>query len=255
MKPLKVDQWIIKDVLSKGGFLLFGGTKGIGKSIMVFNLAKDLSTGAKCCWGLEGLEIPKPRTVLYLDYELGEDRIHKRARELFDEAPPEGLHYLTDAEEALDLDSNLGTQHLTNYVNAINPEVVIIDPVSDFMTGSDSDNSDVRDFFKNMKRIRAERNDIAFVLVHHFGKVPQGQYAQDYDALNINNFRGASKWTDSVDTAATVVQEGKMRQGTWKNRIRWVKTRDSTLQDQETVLHIENFKVSFGEKEKGLKKI
>jgi len=209
-------------ILPKGAFFLFGGETGIGKSLLMLNIMDRLMGPRPGHWpGRPDIELTDvPQRALYLDAEIGEWGLWDRTKKIWTQAPPRGFVYATDTAE-MTIDTEPGRKRLLDLVLAAQPEIVIIDPVSSFMSGSDSDNSAVADFFRSLRWIQEKAGPITFLLSHHFRKKPQEK--QDYDPLDMDNFRGASKWMNEAWSVLTMKSEDLFLR---KVVARWAKVRN-----------------------------
>lgn len=209
-------------ILPRGGFFLFGGETGIGKSMLMLNIMHALfdhrPRGFPGCRSLPLVDTPE--RVLYLDAEVGEWGLWRRVKDIWDEPPPHGFVYATATSEYV-LDTEPGRRKMLDLLQASQPEIVIIDPVSSFLLGDDSENSSVAQFFRSLRWFQEQLNPLlTFFLIHHFRKKPSER--ADFDGLDIDNFRGASKWNNEAWTALTLIEEDR---ATRRIRGRWAKVR------------------------------
>lgn len=218
----EMPSYIPGGILPKGGFFLFGGEPGVGKSLFILNLMRRimgqrpstfpaypaLALGDKC------------ERALYLDAEVGRHGLWERVKGIFDTPPPHGFVYTTETSE-LTLDTEAGRGRLKKLIDTAKPEIVIVDPVSSFMAGSDSDNSNVADFFRTLRWLQEQQPDpLTFILCHHFRKKPSER--EDWDPLDLENFRGATKW---ISEAWTILPLADIDRSKRSVKARWGKVR------------------------------
>ena len=109
-------------------------------------------------------------------------------------------------EPELKLDSAL--DKIRKQLDQIQPNVLILDPISNFHSGNENAAQEVEYLINQIKILLREYRelDLSVVFTHHFGKPPAAQFAADVDRLSPYTFRGSSKWYDAVDTAHTIVK-------------------------------------------------
>lgn len=214
-------------VLPKMGVLIFGGETGIGKTMLMLNMARDLSTPNPTLWGIPGLEIPERANVLYVDQETGEHGLYLRASKMWAGEEP-GPVFIQSDHSPLKIDTHLGRKKLEDLIEESRAQVVMLDPASNFIDGSENSNDDVKKLFHALYDIRSRQIGVSFVLAHHFGKPPRGADDRNvFDPHERYNFRGAAKWVDSPDTVVTVVRvdHGLEKEELWRLNLSFEKIR------------------------------
>ena len=206
-EPTKVNPyWIGGGLLPQEGIMIFGGETGIGKTMLMLNMARDLTTPGSMLWGIDGYDIPKPATVLYVDQESGEHVLGKRVKVMFAKDPPNDLIWYS-SREPMRIDSLMDQRKLERMIDETGAQVVLLDPASNFIEGSENSNDDVDKLFHVLYDIRARRPGLSFVLAHHFGKPPKSYNDKEaHEPHGLYNFRGAAKWVDSPDTVITLTK-------------------------------------------------
>lgn len=161
--PPEID-WIVEGVLESNGTAMIYGDSGIGKTFLALHLA--------CCIG-SGRRWFKCRTrkskVLYLDGENGDGLMHRRSRMI----DPEGeadVTYFSFPAVSLEVDGQL---LIASLVEALHADVVVIDPLMNFMEGDENSIEDIRPQLRGL-RAMADNLDVAIVLIHHENR--QGGY-------------------------------------------------------------------------------
>ncbi len=204
--------WIEPHFIPYSSKVLIGGEAKIGKSFTSMDLARALATGT-APFGGSSLWVPIPAKVLLCDKELGAWTLGKRAASFFQTATPEELALASKnfIAETGSPDFYFDAPHcrraLIDYLDEHQPNVMIVDPVSKFMQGSDQDNDDVRRFLEFMDILIerfAKSTRLSIVMSHHFKKPSTDFRGNKIDPGSSYNFRGGSRWYDDQDTLMTV---------------------------------------------------
>lgn len=220
--------WISKGLLPKGGILLFGGQSKAGKSFLMLELARALTTGTVPL-GHPQLEALPPCRVLLIEQEVGETGLQKRLQAIFkDENPLDfgpNAFYASKIPE-MQLQRREGMKILHDLVEQIQPNVLLLDPVGRMFSGDENKSDEVQGLFTFLDKMLKmyEGNGMSIVLSHHFKKPNK-----DDDPLDMYNFRGSGKWPACPDTLLTVQRLGRLYRP-WKA---WeLKLRFETRQDE-----------------------
>ncbi len=193
------------------GKVLLGGEAKIGKSFLAMEIARALVTGT-ACFGRPSFSVDKPVRVLLCDKELGADTLGARIARFFATASQRELELASQNIFAVSgnpdfyFDDKMRHKAIKAKMEEVRPNVLIIDPVSKFMQGSDSDNDHVKHFLQFMDVLMEdyESDGLSVVMSHHFRK-PQTDYrGQKVDPGSSYNFRGGSKWYDDMDSLVTI---------------------------------------------------
>lgn len=197
--------------------MLMGGQAKIGKTFLLMDLAHQLAVGGNL-WGIPEFSIPSKATPLFVENEIGIDETQRRFINRYtalNEPAPENAFIASKIPDML-LDMAAGAKTLRAMIDKTGANVVILDPISRFMLGSENDNSQVQVLIRQLDEIMRDYPGLSIVLSHHFGKPPAEKFqAEDYDPLSAYNFRGASKWFDAPDTIVTF-QSLVTHSGEWK---------------------------------------
>lgn len=223
--------WIEPSILTKGGTLLFGGDAKIGKSLIMLEMARAIGTGSRP-FNCPAMGVPKEARVLLIEQEVGELGLQKRGRKALIDVPErfaDNIWYVTQ-EPDMQFDTPEGRKRIVDVVGDVSPNVVFFDPISRMHGYDENSNTDINKLVRhlaNLKKTFAEAG-MALVISHHFGKRPNDKES-NYDPLDYNNFRGASKFRDDADTLITV-QRLKYIDLPWKA---WrIKTRFTLRHDE-----------------------
>jgi archaellum biogenesis ATPase FlaH len=204
----KLHAWIEGGILPKGSFFLFGGETGVGKTFFILNLVRSLLQKTPFLGRKEFVITESPKKILWLDAECGEYEIARRAKKVFvdENIPPHAIDVYTDTATLCRLDSQDARGEFVSIIKKCEPlpDIIIIDPVSYFMHGSDSDTTQVRNLYGTLRYAKEALKlpDLTFILSHHFRKKPTGRPRTDHDPLDPENFRGAIEWLNHAWCAA-----------------------------------------------------
>ena len=224
-----LESWIEPKVLPKRGIWILGGLTGIGKSYITLDIVRALTTATNP-WDCPHLTTPAPCRVLYVEQEIGEYGLQERARRVFERHQPRTYDeraFFSSQDPAFQLDTPEGRKHICEEIRECRPNVLILDPISDFHTSEESDNTAISKLFLTIKELKTASldDDMSVIVLHHFKKPPNGKVAsQGYDDLCEDNFRGAGKWTASPDTVTTMAKKGGNKVW-WNLQLRWNKMR------------------------------
>ncbi len=193
------------------GKVLIGGEAKIGKSFVSMEIARALATGT-CCFGRTDFAVERPVRVLLCDKELGADSLGVRLAGFFAGASAEELAlaaqniFAVSGNPDFYFDDRARRQAIQDKLDEVQPNVLIIDPVSKFMQGSDSDNDHVKHFLETMDILMElhEANGLSVIMSHHFRKPQTDFRGAKIDPTSSYNFRGGSKWYDDMDSLVTM---------------------------------------------------
>jgi RecA-family ATPase len=204
-----VPSYIGNGVLPKRGRMIIGGQPAIGKSMLVLNLAYDLASGRplfgftyhdKSRPGQAVLPVHEPVRVLYVEQEIGEFALQERFALLHearkDDVALDNIWWHT-MDWDLQLDRKQASDQWNNLILSAAPNVVIIDPYSQFHTSDENDSGDMGLVLTNLNKLMVA-HDISIVVVHHFGK--PGETSR----YGMHRFRGSSAITAWADTRLTL---------------------------------------------------
>lgn len=237
--------WIEPAILPKGGTLLLGGEAKIGKSLIMMEAGRALSTGTKL-FGHPDFYTVQCK-VLMIEAEVGIYGFQARSRTIFKGPDSNGyddnFHYISE-ESRLQLDTQEGMGHFINLIETVRPNVIILDPISFMQSVNESDNVEVGKIFGKMNYLKSlcPEAHTSLIMSHHFKKPPDNpQILKDYDHLNFYNFRGAGKWYDGASSLLTMHRFKELKDvvndgyEAWALKCRWKLRHGSS--PPEMVLH------------------
>jgi predicted ATP-dependent serine protease len=150
----------VKDWLPQfGKMLVYAPTKS-GKSYLAIQLARAIGSGSPF------LTLPTIQgKVLYIQFELGESVLRKRMADTH--LTYENVYVGTSF--TLKLDSETGQSQLHRAMEAVQPDVLILDPWYKAIKGDENEGVDVRPILDFLDAV-IEAYHCAVVIVHHAGK-------------------------------------------------------------------------------------
>ncbi|MFH0897647.1 MAG: AAA family ATPase [Candidatus Bathyarchaeota archaeon] len=154
--PFYVKDWLPK----RGKAMLYAPAKS-GKSYLCLQVARCIGSGEPF------LEIPTTQgTVLYIQFELGEEILQHRLKE---ETQKDYANVFVGTSFSLKLDKPVGQQYLRTAMDAVEPQVLILDPLYKTIVGDENESHDmmpVCDFLDEL----IEGYNCSILLIHHTGK-------------------------------------------------------------------------------------
>lgn len=227
------EAWWLPDFIPKSGLVVMGGPSKVGKSWLLGTLTRALTLrktflepepgyGSINFTSKDGtlFAAPTPREdcrVLLVDKELGERTLQSRLNSIFhadlDSNRTATLNRLEDYyfyttrpkrnEVALSLTEHVGLERLRRIIHETAPHVILLDPINMMHQYDENDNSEIQKLINTLQKIQDELVGLntTIIYAHHFKKGPNnaGKKGSDYDPLDIQNFRGASKFGDVAD--------------------------------------------------------
>lgn len=202
-----VAEWLAEPLIAEHRAHAIFAPGGTGKSLLALWLAAAVATGTPI-FGHAG----RPRTVLYLDFEMTGDDLSERLISMG--YGPE--HDLTCLRYALlpslaSLDAAEGGQQVLRLARLVGAELVVIDTFARAVAGDENNADTVRSFYRHTGYL-LKQDGIASVRIDHAGKdLEKGQ-------------RGSSAKNDDVDIVWQMVRHGasQFRLKTRKARMGWV---------------------------------
>jgi hypothetical protein len=196
-QPVPVRQWIVKDVVKKGGLTMLVGEPGVGKSYAMLDLAACVALGTEWL----GHETTQGK-VCIVDEENGSDVLHERTHAVMlghnaDDTMP--LSYFSNT--ALNLRDERETQTLYDFVEHFQPSLLILDSLADITAGADENS--VADMHRPIYVLHklAQDTGVGIILLHHTNKA--------------GGYRGSSALKGAVDIMIMLRQPEKLLQFTY----------------------------------------
>jgi hypothetical protein len=179
--------------------MMFGGAKA-GKSVLAVQLARCIALGEPFL----GMQT-NPGRVLYLQHELGIETLQERVRKTGQTY--ENVFFGTTF--SMPLDTTGGQKILADTLDAVQPQVLIIDPVYKVISGDENEAHDmmqVTNFLDSMLELH-ESDGLSIVLMHHMGKDPD------------RGGRGSSIWEGWVDSYLAISRVSAANEPVLRSRI------------------------------------
>lgn len=162
------ERWLVPGFLCVGrGHMLYAPT-GIGKSLLLLEIAARLASG-RSIWGMPAQE---PIRVLYIDLEnspMGDIKPRLEAMG-FDSTDLDNLHYLS-FPELPPLNHRAGGEMLTAVIERLKPDLVVFDTFSRFLDADENLARTAQDFYRFTGQM-LKKQGIAFIRLDHSGKNP-----------------------------------------------------------------------------------
>jgi len=198
IKPSYIDQILPAEA---GEYIMVSGRTGIGKSILVLNMAFCLATGLP----FYGFNCDKV-TVGLLAMEGGQENIKNRLTKAIEQYPDctDTLRY--DLREPFVLNNPKNEQYFLETFEGC--QVVILDNLRQVTTGKYLENNYAAEWIKTFSELLVKIGAVG-VLTHHIKK-PSGNKDSLLDTGDVYNLKGA---TEYVDDATTVLLLERKRQG------------------------------------------
>ncbi|MDP9397140.1 MAG: helicase RepA family protein [Actinomycetota bacterium] len=184
-------QWLVEGRMTEATFTVLGAKPGVGKSWLGEDLAVALASGR--AW--LGHRVPRPRRVLYLDAENGEDLVLRRLRQLGARPDELGGRLLYSVEPLL-LSRGPDLARLAATVERHQPELLVVDTLASHAPAAESDTEHMAGFLADVWTV-ARRSRCALLLLHHLRKGLQGSGKDD----PLDAFRGSGHLIGAADRA------------------------------------------------------
>lgn len=226
-EPVVYPSWISPVILPKGGVFVFGGHSKIGKSFQALEMTRALATGSSL-FGYNQFKAQESK-VLYLEREIGEFGLQTRGGEVFKnenlDRVMDNVWYVSQDPD-LNVDTYAGIMRISEHVDKIGANVLILDPISHMFSVDENDATAMSKVFNNIEQLRKtfRHLGLSVAMAHHFGKPPTGKFLDSYDHLSFHNFRGSSKFFSAPDTLCTSwrAEELNLPWEAWRLKMRWV---------------------------------
>ncbi len=194
----KID-WLVEPIIERFGFCLIGAQKGVGKSLLVSQLALYVASGTSP-FLIDDLKIANPLKVLLIQQEVSlpgmKDRLFKMQREkVFDLG---GRFFQKTTTGAWwNLTDEADYKKLIQLIEKYQPDILILDPLYTFYPKELNTSGDISPMMKILSDLKSNFG-LGLVVVHHFSN------KQDSDEIeqrsSVSRFMGHSMIANSADT-------------------------------------------------------
>lgn len=209
IKPLSFAQLRAKDftpdpyiigggLLPENGLLIIGGPPKAYKSFVLLSIIHSLMTasplfGATRHHG-KGVEVifpcEKPRRVLYLEQEIGFQDTYYRLQKMYESSFVQKWWddnlFIHSRDYDMRLDHDSGMAHIGKLIDAVKPDVVILDPLVEFHSLDENKQNEMMAVLQRFSRLQASHG-FSGILSHHNAKVSLDAMRQGPE-----NLRGSS---------------------------------------------------------------
>ncbi|MFC2142060.1 AAA family ATPase [Acidobacteriota bacterium] len=158
---------IVDPFLERNGFTLVGGTKGVGKSLFVVQMALHIASGKS---GFLNCAIDKPCNVLLIQQEVSENGMHDRLNKMVSEGGFETQRRFflkTTTENQWHLTIKEHKDRIIAMIEQTSADVLILDPLYTFFPGELNQAKDISQIIQPMMELKTGY-DLSLVVVHHF---------------------------------------------------------------------------------------
>ena len=174
-KPVPERDWVVRDRIIRRNVASLSGEGGVGKSILVMQLAVAHVIGGDWLASL-----PEKGPAIYFNAEDDEQELHRRLAAIVRHAgcglnDLAGLHLITRAGK----DAVLGApdrngiirptpifKALNDLARSIKPQIVIVDTAADIFAGNENDRAQVRQFIGLLRGLAIDANCGVLVVSH-----------------------------------------------------------------------------------------
>jgi len=188
-------EWIIPGWLHNTGFMIVSGQPGVGKTQFCFDFSYRLATGKV----ILGKEISRPYKVLFFSLEMDVPELQYIFKHQSKEFLETALWNTNLSIVSPDWDS--GMQSFEKTLQEINPDILIIDSISELAT-DDLKESEAREILRWIKKIR-KANNVAVIAIHHNRKASDG----NKKPRKLSDLYGSYLFAKSTDTVLSLWQE------------------------------------------------
>lgn len=220
--PERKPDWIPGFLPRTGGKMLVGGSPKVGKSLILFEIIRSIITGDKI-FGRDDCKCEKAK-VLYVGQEAKDIEIYDRCGLIFggvSDADAQNYDFILRQPQCV-LDTDAGAEFLAGIIAQCDANIVVLDPMQDFIQGDENSSTAIGKAFHNIDIIMKhfEDRELSVIMAHHFKKADKN--SDNYDPLDPENFRGSGRWWAWVDSAMMCHRTSlSMSELWWKNKVRW----------------------------------
>lgn len=182
-------EWVVQNILPKGGICFFGGSAGSYKSWVAMQLGLSVASGKPF---LDSFTTQKAK-VLYVDEENGTKTTPFRF-DMLRKGHEINEEHLKDVSVSIfsniQLDTPTGKEKFDLLIQQSKAEVVILDSMVRCMSGDENSAGDVRRLYETLKKYL--KQGISFILLHHTTK------SNNFSMSGLRGSGDFSAFSDSV---------------------------------------------------------
>ncbi len=165
-KDIPPIEFYISGLLPKKGKGMISADANLGKSILVQNFALCMAGGIDTF--MNDFEI-QPAKVLYLDLEMGESALKERFQVMLENKSIDTDNLIVKHIPALDLMNEKMVEMIGEWIEELNIDVVIFDPMSNAWSGDFLIQKEVTKLTKSLNKL-IDRYSISILCIHHWKK-------------------------------------------------------------------------------------
>lgn len=212
--PKQAPFWINGGILPRGGVMILGGQAKLGKTFLLTSMIDSLVMGTPL-FGVPEWSVPESCRVLMIDRELGDNIFWDRVAPCFEpyrhdevlwQLFYDNAYFMTrdDYSRHINLSTSSGLEVLMDALDAVQPNVLILDPIGKSHGFDENDAGSMNKLFLTLEEIRSRHSErqLSIVFSHHFGKLSSSRDS-GRRPLDPYNFRGSTRWYDDPDTILT----------------------------------------------------
>ena len=189
---------------------MISAAPNVGKSIFVQNMALDISSGKPAFMGKFAVS---PARVLYLDLEMGESSLQERFQKMCNAKGISGENLYLKYLPALNLMEEQSKKLIEAWLEELNIQVLILDPLGNAWVGDESKQEQVGQLTTYLNTL-IEKFGISILVVHHWRKATKDAKTGGQMAA------GSYKWAAWLDCHVTLEGDAHSAVSCHKNRNR-----------------------------------
>lgn len=220
-KQFPPGQYVIGNgLLNRGSKLVIGGAPKAYKSLITSTIMINIATGTPAFGATRSvggdrrepmLRVDEPRTILYLEQEIGEQDLQQRLCCQLSQLPLEHRDMALDlitvrsCDRDLRLDTMIGKRAIREVIlEAGSPDVVIFDPLVEFHEADENSASEMMAVLHNLDSLQSEFG-FSCIVNHHTSK------ATDNGRNGPDRLRGSSVLFGKADAIMLLDPDGKQK--------------------------------------------
>ena len=197
---------IVDGLLWKGQTVLLIAPEKAGKSVLALQLACCL-TKAQPLFGK--LAIPRPRTVLYMQFEGTRVGTQRRLISMGQAIPMEKNNFLHLFAAGIAMDTEEGYRKIITMLDehSLSPDVFIIDPLYMCLSGGLCSEQSARSFIQTVRRL-IDKYDATILIAHHTHRPKADEFGRPIDEGD-NAIFGSFVWKAFADHTLLLTKDSK----------------------------------------------
>lgn len=195
-KEMESVPWAVEGWLAKDDVLIIGGEPGMGKSMVLLDLAIALASGQKF---LRCIDVSGSYRVMIVDEENNQRLCRRRLQQFLAGAGLKNgnlaeLPLMYFADNFLNLDDDKVSRRFRREVEAFRPDWILLDSLIRFHRRNENDNTEMAAFYAERLKPIAREYQCGLGILHHLSK-PNKEASQQM----AHRLRGASDLHGLVD--------------------------------------------------------